>query len=196
MTVVAARTPMQLTARYRGADGGELLTTGLVETGDFGGARSVFLRPGDWLYGSLPLRAATLLGSCVAVMLWAPRQRVGAMCHCLLPARRSGDGAEPSAPDGRYGDEAAAWIERQFADAGIGFADLEATIAGGAKATDTLAGGIGDANLRWAQRWVAERGIALVQQDVGGRVVRRIGFNLADGSVTVAHGGVLPAREA
>ena len=43
----------------------------------------------------------TVLGSCVAVCLWAPEVRVGGMNHYLLPERHG----RPGAP-GRYGDEA------------------------------------------------------------------------------------------
>lgn len=167
-----------------------VLTTGLTETVG-PGAQGVFLRPGDWLFGGTPVRVTTLLGSCVAVVLWAPARRIGAMCHCMLPQRRLDDLA--IAPDGRYGEEAAQWIEMHLARCGVGFAELEATLAGGASVHGCR--GIGEANLRWAREWLGRRGIAVVQQDVGGRVVRRVSFNLADGGVTVAHGGRVPAQE-
>ena len=170
--------------------GEPVITSGLVESGGFGPA-GVFLRPGDWLFSGTPVRVTTLLGSCVAVMLWSPVRRIGAMCHCMLPQRRLDDFAP--APDGRYGEEAAQWMEMHLARCGVGFGELEATLAGGASVHGWRE--IGEANLRWARDWLAQRGIAVVQQDVGGRVVRRVSFNLADGGVTVAHGGRVPAQE-
>jgi chemotaxis protein CheD len=171
-----------------------LVTTGLLN-GELLGQRRVFLRPGDLLCGREPVQASTLLGSCVAVMLWWPRGRAGAMCHAMLPRRPGAAGLDPGtgldALDGRYGDQAALWLERQLAVLCPPWAELEVTVAGGARVVGDQTAGIGEANQRWAQDWVSRRGMSLVQQDVGGRVVRRVNFNLADGSVTIAHGGLL-----
>ncbi|MFO1272602.1 MAG: chemotaxis protein CheD [Rubrivivax sp.] len=166
----------------------QLVTTGVVDD-DALGQRGVFLRPGDWVFGRGTMRVSTLLGSCVALVLWSPRLRAGAACHCLLPQRPGGGTA---LLDGRYGSDAARWMEQRFADAGCSAGELQASLAGGASSGNA---GIGPANIAWAQQWAAERGIAFAQQDVGGRVVRRVTFNLADGSLTVAHGGRLAAGE-
>jgi chemotaxis protein CheD len=169
-----------------------LATSGVVEPGK--GAPAVFLRPGDWMVGGGPVRASTLLGSCVALMLWSPRVRVGAMCHCLLPRRQGGPVAY-EALDGRFGEEAARWIEGQLGAVGVALRETEVTLAGGARVRNGFEPGIGESNLDWAWDWIARSGMALVQQDVGGRVVRRVGFNLTDGSVTVAHGGVVTGAQ-
>lgn len=166
-----------------------LQTTGVVDT-DALGAGGVFLRPGDWLFGQGPLRVSTLLGSCIAIALWAPRLRLGAMCHCLLPDNPMR--APGAADDGRYGADAGQWMENQLRAAGCGWDEVEASLAGGAGAGVST---IGAANIAWAQRWAAQRGLAYTQQDVGGRVVRRLTFNLADGHLTIAHGGRLGPQE-
>lgn len=168
---------------------GELLeTTGLGDLDAFGHP-GVFLRPGDWLFGRGARRVTTVLGSCVSLVAWAPRWRLGAMCHCLLPARPGlpeGQAGDP--PDGRYGEEAAAWMARQFQRQGVAVAEVEVSLAGGACVNDAS---IGDANVAWAQRWLARHGWRVVQQDVGGRVVRRLVFNLQEGQLRIAHGGHL-----
>lgn len=166
-----------------------LETTGIADA-DALGAGGVFLRPGDWLFGRGLLRATTLLGSCISIVLWAPRLRVGAMCHCLLPQRPGP--ARQHVLDGRYGADAGAWIEQRVRANGLRWAELEASLAGGASAGDS---GIGAANIRWAQGWAAERDLVFTQQDVGGRVVRRLSFNIADGALTIAHGGRLGNTE-
>lgn len=166
-----------------------LQSTGVPETGHLGGD-GLFLRPGDWAFGAGAVRVATLLGTGVALVLWAPGQRLGAVCHCIQPARPGGV-LQPTRLDGRYGEDAGLWLERRLADAGCRWTDLQAALAGGAEAG---AGGTGAANIAWAQQWAARHGLPLVQQDVGGRVVRRLTFNLADGQLTVAHGGHLPAE--
>lgn len=164
-------------------------TTGIADA-DALGAGGVFLRPGDWLFGRGALRATTLLGSCISIVLWAPRLRVGAMCHCLLPQRPGPE--RPRVLDGRYAADAGEWIEQRVRAHGLRWAELEASLAGGAAAGDS---GIGAANIRWAQRWAAERDLVFAQQDVGGRVVRRLSFNVADGALTIAHGGRLGHTE-
>lgn len=170
-----------------------LETTGVADLGRLGGD-GLFLRPGDWAFGSGAVRLATLLGTGVALVLWAPAQRLGAVCHWLQPARPGGV-LQPTRLDGRYGEDAGLWLERRLAGAGCRWADLQAALAGGAQAGgsgDVL--GAGAANIAWAQHWAARHGLPLVQQDVGGRVLRRLTFNLADGQLTVAHGGHLPAE--
>lgn len=181
-----------------------LHTTGIVDT-DALGQGVVFLRPGDWFFGGGALRVTTLLGSCVALVLWSPRLQVGAMCHCLLPERpreRPPDHAGPGAasrspvanppPDGRYGHEAGQWLQARFAAVGCGLPELQVSLAGGAAQGSSS---IGPANIAWAQQWAQHHGLRFVQQDVGGRVVRRLAFNTADGSLTVAHGGRLGPME-
>lgn len=167
-----------------------LETTGVADT-DALGSGGVFLRPGDWLFGCGAVRVSTLLGSCISLVLWSPRRRVGAICHCLLPQRPRADAGSPL--DGRYGDDAGRWMAQRLAAAGCHWSELQASLAGGASAGDS---DIGAANIAWAQHWAAERGLAFTQQDVGGRVVRRLTFNLTDGSLTIAHGGRIgPPRE-
>lgn len=167
-----------------------LVTTGVAESSRLGGD-GIFLRPGDWLFGRGDLRVVTLLGSCVALVLWAPRLRLGAVCHCVLPARHDAIGG--AGLDGRYGHDTGLWLAQRFAEAGCGWHEVEATLAGGAQSQPT---GVGPANIAWAQQWAASQGLSFLQQDVGGRVVRRLTFNLADGSLTVAHGGRLGGSRA
>ncbi len=171
-----------------------LETTGVAEPGHLG-ADGIFLRPGDWAFGSGGLRVSTLLGTGVALVLWAPRLRLGAVCHCLQPERPGGV-LQTTRLDGRYGGDAGLWLERRLADAGCSWQDLQAMLAGGAQvgAPAGARAGTADgaANIAWAQQWAARHGLPLVQQDVGGRVLRRLSLNLADGQLTVAHGGHLP----
>ena len=70
-----------------------------------------FLQPGEFQFSDDPdVRLRTLLGSCVAITMWHPRRRYGAMCHYMLPtrgARRTGE------LDGRLGDEAYLMLLRE-----------------------------------------------------------------------------------
>lgn len=44
-----------------------------------------FLMPGEYLFGQHPGPVVTLLGSCVAVVLWHPRRRLLAVSHFVVP---------------------------------------------------------------------------------------------------------------
>jgi chemotaxis protein CheD len=160
-------------------------TTGTVDGAPAEGP-TVFLRPGDWLFARGPHRVHTLLGSCVSLVLWVPRLRLGGMCHYLLPTRPSR--LSNGRLDGRFGEEACAWMETRLRAAGVPWHEVETSVAGGAGRADD---GIGADNIAWAQAWGQARSLRFAQQDVGGRVVRRLVFNLNDGSLAIAHGGRL-----
>lgn len=56
------------------------------------------LLAGQLYFGTQAGTVRTLLGSCVALVLWHPQRRIGAMCHYLLPGRQRRDGS----PDARF----------------------------------------------------------------------------------------------
>ena len=64
---------------------------------------SLVLMPGDIYFGDANIVLKTLLGSCVSIVLWHPKLKLGGMCHFVLP-RRLHPGGESL--DGRYADEA------------------------------------------------------------------------------------------
>lgn len=165
-----------------------LLTTGLVDHENLS-AESILLRPGDWLFGRGAVRCSTLLGSSVALILWVPRLQFGAVLHCLIPARPV-ELRKSEELDGRFGEEAALWLDQHFATAGCLWSEAQATLVGGASACTSSTGAD---NIVWARGWATQRGLNFVQQDVGGRVVRRLAFNLRNGNLTITHGGLLRA---
>ena len=185
--VTRRRQPLQQGAggRARSFD-----TTGMVdERGE--GVVSVFLRPGDWFFGAGPHKVSTMLGSCVSVVMWSPRLGLGAMCHCLLPSRPL-PRAVPAMSAGHYVDEALDWMAQQFHQHHCPLRSLDVALVGGATAHDSS---IGASNVRKAQAWLDAQGVVPMQMDVGGRVVRRLSFGLADGALNIAHGGRLGPTE-
>ncbi|MCP5285195.1 MAG: chemotaxis protein CheD [Burkholderiaceae bacterium] len=162
---------------------GLLVSNGLLDCGT-GGEPQVFLRPGDWLFGGGEGSVRTLLGSCVSLVLWSRRHGAGGLCHSLLPQRRQRGVDE--LPDGRYLDEAIDWLEAEAHRRGIPWADLRASVFGGA---GRRTGGIGASNLAWICAWLERQRIPVDQMDVGGHVMRRLSMDLRTGVVSVAHGG-------
>lgn len=87
----------------------------------------VYLQPGDYHFGGTYTRIRTLLGSCVSLVLWHPRARLGGMCHYMLPSR----GRASALPDGRYGDEAMRLLSEAVASSGTRVSDYQVRIFGG-----------------------------------------------------------------
>ncbi len=138
------------------------------------------------------LKAAGL-GSCLAVSLYDAELGLGGLAHTLLPGRCEG-GDQPGAA--KYVDGA---IRRMVADLiGLG-ADRErlvAKLAGGANMFEThalsLLDGIGVRSAYSAREILAELGIPLIGEDVGGNRGRTVEFDLASGRVTVYCSGKIP----
>lgn len=155
-------------------------------------AFSVFLRPGDWLVGSGGHRVSTLLGSCVSVVMWAPGVRVGAMCHCLLPERPTHAHATLARGAGHYVDEALDWMASTLLRHGARLQDVDISVTGGARCADSP---IGQANAQAALAWLGTRGVRPGRCETGGRIVRKLYLNLADGDLQIVAGGHLGGKD-
>lgn len=129
------------------------------------------LHPGDVAIGRRGDRLETLLGSCVAVILTDPRRTVGAMCHIVH------SGSPPNNGDTTAHAEPA--MEAMFGllhGCGINPLMCEAYVFGGGNMFPTLIkqSHVGDNNAQWALDILADLGIRLITQDVGGTTYRRI----------------------
>lgn len=145
--------------------------------------RQVYLKPGDYLIDEVDVGlVSTILGSCVAVILWHPKSKAYCICHYLL-AGESGDSG------GRYGH----WILNEFRRWAVGHGfkpeDVEAMITGGAGSMQAslLAERfqVGSCNYHLAQQFISEAGFYLRQEDVGGNSGRKVIFNPPSGKLTI-----------
>ena len=153
------------------------------------------LMPGQWYFGRQPGRIRTLLGSCVAMTLWHPKQRVGGMCHYLLP-ERSRSGEEPL--DGRFADEALALMVAEMPLHATRPEEYDVHLFGGADTFPEGAGikfNIGQRNIETGWNLVERYGFNLQSVDVGDCVPRTVTLDLDDGSVHMCRRrGTLLAR--
>lgn len=148
----------------------------------------IFLQPGEFFVGDATLRLRTMLGSCVAITLWHPVLRVGAMSHFLLADRGRARGDEPL--DARYGDEALALMMHGLLEEHVKPQACEAKIFGGGNmfpsATHaSVQGPIGCRNGEAARQMLAEQGIAVRREHLFGNGHRQIVFDINSGSVWV-----------
>lgn len=135
-----------------------------------------FLHPGDVALAQRGERLDTLLGSCVAVLLSDPHRTVGAMCHIVHTSARR----PPDPRDTRYG---AAAMRALFAELrAVGFAPehCQAWLCGGGNMFPDQLNPypVGDNNLDWVNDYLADVGIEVLAESVGGPYYRRVSWTI------------------
>lgn len=107
----------------------------------------VTLMPGDFYFGDKAVRIRTLLGSCVAIVVWHPKTKLAGMCHYVLPKRgvlperRPLSGAKL---DGRYANEAVQLFAREMARYGTRPSEYQVSLYGAANMFRNYAGSCAD----------------------------------------------------
>jgi chemotaxis protein CheD len=146
----------------------------------------LFLKPGEMVISEEPLVVTTLLGSCVAVTLFNPRLRLGAICHALLPTCRKDVHCNHNADSGKYVECAIRLMLERFKARGIAKNEIEAKLFGGSDMFDTQGGrnpGVGKQNSEMALAMLEQESVRLVTQDLGGKRGRKIIFHSDTGDV-------------
>ncbi len=126
------------------------------------------------------------IGSCVAIALYDPSARVGALAHVLLPNEMLSASSEPA---GRCASSAVPVMVRRIREL-QGAGELQARLIGGASMFAPLlipgALSLGARNIASARAALAVAEIPVVGEDVGGDHGRSVRFDLASGSLVVA----------
>lgn len=126
------------------------------------------------------------VGSCVAVALWDPEEKIGGLAHVMLPADI---GVKKVTNPLKYADFALKEMIREIEELGGIRERLEAKIAGGARMFDTGEQDdrrdVGARNVRSVLKILLREGIPLKGQDTGGAHGRSIEFLIDDGTLTV-----------
>lgn len=148
----------------------------------------IYLLPGEIHFAGEETRIHTVLGSCVSIALWNPQMRSGGMCHFMLPSRGSVSGATL---DGRYADEAVKLLLQEIRDANSHPSAYQVKLFGGGnmfqcgKMESNF--DVAHDNVQAARTLLAEAGLAILAEDVGGVGHRRVIFDLGNGNVWVRH---------
>ncbi len=135
-------------------------TGGIIRMGDFGVAR-----------GAHTLKTVGL-GSCLAIVLFAPSRHLAALAHCMLPLCDDSRG-----PWSKYADTAVPALMTLLAAHG-GSSPLSAALIGGASmfpgiATEFMPD-IAAQNIAVARRTLASAGVPIFVEDVGGQMGRSV----------------------
>ena len=146
-----------------------------------------FLKPGEMLISEGPMVVSTLLGSCVAVTMFSPRWRLGAICHALLPNRpKELSDRQLRCEAGKYVEYAVLRMLEGLMARGVAKSEIQAKLFGGSDMFDTREGGnqsVGQQNIEMALRMLEGESVRLVKQDLGGRRGRKIIFHTHTGEV-------------
>ena len=147
------------------------------------GMRTHVLQPGDVACADGGDRLETLLGSCVAVVIADPRRTLGVMCHIVRC------GAKPSAASSAGANGAGA-LRRMYSllrARGIEPTLCEAWVIGGGNMFPGMyeRSHVGDDNAQWVLAALADDGVRVLWQDIGGNTYRRVGWTVGDGEPDV-----------
>ena len=112
------------------------------------------------------------LGSCIAIILFAPAQHLAALAHCMLPARH----APEDAPEKFAASAVSALMELLRTEGGA--APFAAALVGGASmfpgVPSDFVNDIGAGNVRAARQALADASIPVRAADVGGSIGRSV----------------------
>lgn len=168
----------------------------------------IFLRPGDFYFGSGNRHVRTLLGTCVAIAIWHPGKRVGGMCHFLLPTRWH-SAVSAGAAAGFYADEVMGLFADALASSKTRSRDYVVKLFGGGNMFPNqhsswpcdgkgcrdpfrkACPNIGCRNISAARGLLAAHDYAVDSEHVGGSGSRHILFNLGNGVVWVRCGAAM-----
>ena len=143
---------------------------------------AVYLKPGDLCHAESPAVVSTILGSCVAVVMFNQRTMVGGICHAMLPRNPSPRGGETF----RYVDSAVLYMAERFRALGIRESETDVKLFGGADVLEYHGKNglsVGRQNVETAIEVIGEAGFRLIVSDVGGTVGRKLRFYTHTGEV-------------
>ncbi|MBK8186349.1 MAG: chemotaxis protein CheD [Cellvibrio sp.] len=156
--------------------------------------KEFFLQPGEFYFGGGNVRLRTLLGSCVAIVIWHPRLCIGGMCHYLLPY-----GDKPySHSDTRYAQCAINQFLRQLKKNATHPSDYVVKIFGGGKMFEQVHTNLNDAldvgqrNVDVGKKLLAENGFIVAAEHIAGKGHRNVIFDIPTGDIWVKHVSEFP----
>jgi chemotaxis protein CheD len=144
--------------------------------------RIKYLKQGELAIVSGEMKVFTILGSCVAVVLWDEGTKIGGVNHFLLPYWNN-----KGQPDVRYGDIAITELHDKVILAGAVKRRIVAKVYGGGSMLklDKIVFNVGQRNIEVAKQKLTELNVPIVEEFTGENFGRKILFNSFDGSVKV-----------
>ncbi|MFZ3576630.1 chemotaxis protein CheD [Virgibacillus sp. DJP39] len=127
------------------------------------------------------------LGSCVGVVIYDLRKKIGGLAHVMLPD--SAIGKKDNINIYKYADTAIDSLVNQLYSLGVQKKSLQAKLAGGSQmfqfATSSNMMRIGPRNVEAVEEKLSEHKIPIISSDVGGNCGRTIEFDPNSGKLKV-----------
>ncbi|PIE21956.1 MAG: chemotaxis protein CheD [Planctomycetota bacterium] len=144
--------------------------------------RSQSVAIGCIAWGLAPGVLRAVLGSCVGISVYDPGAKAGALAHCLLP-----EGDQEDAPPAKFVASALSPLIEAAVESGARREALRVKLAGGAALfTGSAKGqGLGARNVEMARKAIAQEGLKIVAESVGGEKGRVMEFDLETGKASV-----------
>jgi chemotaxis protein CheD len=127
------------------------------------------------------------LGSCVAVCLWDPDAKIGAMLHFLLPESRVNPERAKTQP-GTFADTGIPLLIAEAMKHGLNKKRCRAHLFGGAALGVQGGLDVGKRNALAARRLLWQQGIFVHAEALGGTEPRTVNFSVSDGLYQVSCG--------
>ena len=159
------------------------------------------LNPGELVFNNGSTVLKTLLGSCVAVVVWHPELKIGGMCHYLLPELIN---KKSSLPSSNFADDVVRILKENVGEIGTDPADYWVGVYGGSNMFPELHEGcrlrtksvtynhkdcagtsVSCRNCRAAYIETERHGFKISEADLGGNYCRIISLNTETGIVEV-----------
>lgn len=141
---------------------------------------------GELAISATPDILKTILGSCIGVALYSPKDRIGGLIHIMLPKLTNGD-----MNMAKYADSGIQMMIASLEDKfGLKRRNLIARIAGGAnmfsfKKTAIPMFDIGTNNIVAVKNCLNQFEIPIIEEDVGANYGRRVEFFLESGKMVI-----------
>lgn len=140
-----------------------------------------FLYPSSLYVSRDPHLVTTVLGSCIAVCLFDPKEKAGGINHYMLPLW-NGEGLASV----KFGNIAIEKLIEEMELRGSDRKNLYAKLFGGASQVN-YSMQIGQRNIEIARKLLIENNINIVAESVGGSQGRKIIFNTYTGEVRMKY---------
>ncbi|RLF04074.1 MAG: chemotaxis protein CheD [Thermoprotei archaeon] len=152
-------------------------------------ANAIKIGVGELAVARNPLVLTTVVGSCIAVILYDYQNKVGGLAHVILPKpklNRYGRYEENEA--GKYASTAIPFLLQRMIQAGADKERIVAGIIGGASILPLLGNlNVGQRNIDATCEILSQKGIPIIIKDVGGNSGRVVFFDIKAGVVTVIY---------
>lgn len=143
---------------------------------------------GQQHFARAPDLLTAILGSCVAVTMYWPRGKLGAMAHVVLSHAGNRRG-----PASNFADRVVPAMLREFKIRGVPKRELVVKLTGGASMfSQSRVIQVGKDNIQTIHAALEQEGLTLAAEHVGGKKGRRVTLDCTTGELTICIAGQEP----